>query len=80
MARSLKFKLGTVNGKKLVRGLVEYHKDDQRELQYDIERIETIGALEMIAHTYHQHENAEDESEDSEFAFPGFVWTIIMRR
>ena len=65
---------------KLVRGSVEYHKDDQRELQYEIERIETIGSLEITAHSHNEHEHSEDENGKSEFAFPGFVWTIIMKR
>ena len=77
MARALKFKLGQGNGKKLIHGSVEYHKEEQRELQYEIERIETIGSLEMAAHS---HNSVDESSERSPLALPGFVWTIIMKR
>ena len=55
---------------KYIQGYVEYSDKHQRELAYIIEGIHPLGYV-MIP----------GPSEDGdEYMFPGFAWTILMRR
>lgn len=78
MAMSLKFSQEASETKKTsIQGTVTYHKEDQRELQYFIECAPCWnGSLVM---PYNSGTTSEDVN-DSKHAFPGFIWTILMRR
>ena len=57
-----------------IQGAVLYNQKDQKELQFIVEGVKEIGSL-MLPY------NLSYDLNDSNFyAFPGFVWAILMKR
>ena len=54
----------------MVLGQIEYNTITQRELAYKIESIAPIGSLNF----------ASDEEHGKKFPFPGYAWTVVLRR
>ena len=59
-----------------IQGKVMHHEEHQRELQYFIESVDIIGSLLMPSNWGHHSE----DSSNSNDAFPGFVWSVLMTR
>ena len=54
----------------MIVGKIEYDTITQRELAYEIESIASIGSLNF----------ASDEEYRNKFPFPGYAWTVVLRR
>ena len=54
----------------MILGKIEYNTITQRELAYKIESIAPIGSLSF----------ASDKKNGKSFPFPGYAWTVVLRR
>ena len=71
MAMGIKIRDRTNDAKKnAIIGVVKYDSEHQRKLHYTFEKVAALGPLLMTG----------PKEGDSEVAFPGFVWTILMKR
>ena len=54
----------------MIIGKIEYNAITQRELAYKIESITPVGSLNF----------ASDKENGNKFPFPGYAWTVVLRR
>ena len=53
-----------------IKSIIEYNSKNQRDLEYLVESVKPIGSLFMQG----------PEEDGIQYVFPGFTWTILMRR
>ena len=57
-----------------IQGKVLYNQKYQKELQFIVEGVKEIGSLMFPYNLSH------DPNDSTLYAFPGFVWAILMKR